>query len=175
MTIRCQATWLTRLAMVLALTSLAACKDPDVITLGATLQLSGRFAATGRIYRDAYTLAVDTINANGGVLIGDLRYQLALKILDNDSDSKRVDSQLIELITKDEVNFLLGPYSSFDVLTASAVAEKFQVPLVQAGGASSRIASRGYRYVFGTLPLGDDYFRSTIDMLEKLSPRAKTV
>ena len=35
---------------------------------------------------------------------------------------------------------------------AAALAEQHQVPMVQSGGASSRIFSRGYKYVFGTLP-----------------------
>ena len=47
--------------------------------------------------------------------------------------------------------------------------------MVQGGGASSRIFSRGYRHVFGMLPDGDTYFRSTIEMLKRLEPRPKTV
>jgi branched-chain amino acid transport system substrate-binding protein len=175
MTIRCMATWLTRLMTVLAVSGLAACKDPNVVTVGAVLQLSGRLAETGRIYRDAYELTVDAVNEKGGVRIGDFQYKLALKIVDNDSESRLVVPHLDELITKERVNLLLGPYSSFDVLAASGIAEKYRLPMVQAGGASSRIASRGYRYVFGTLPPGDEYFRSTIDMLQRLSPVAKTV
>jgi branched-chain amino acid transport system substrate-binding protein len=46
---------------------------------------------------------------------------------------------------------------------------------VQGGGASTQIFSRGYKYVFGTLPPADDYFASTIQMLGKLTPKAKTV
>jgi branched-chain amino acid transport system substrate-binding protein len=61
------------------------------------------------------------------------------------------------------------------VLAGSTVAEKYQVPMVQAGGASSRIFLRGYKYVFGMLPAADDYFRSTIDMLGELSPKPQTV
>ncbi|MFL5395926.1 MAG: amino acid ABC transporter substrate-binding protein, partial [Myxococcales bacterium] len=68
---------------------------------------------------------------------------------------------------------LLGPFSSNDALDDSSVAEKYQVPMVQGGGASSQIFSRGYKYVFGTLPPADDYFASTIKMLQKLDPKPK--
>jgi branched-chain amino acid transport system substrate-binding protein len=83
--------------------------------------------------------------------------------------------QYVQLLTQDKVNFLLGPFSSNDALDDSSVAEKYQVPMVQGGGASTQIFSRGYKYVFGTLPPADDYFSSTIQMLGKLTPKAKTV
>ena len=46
---------------VLALAGLAACTDTDTVTLGATLQLTGNLAGTGRYYRDAYQFAVDRL------------------------------------------------------------------------------------------------------------------
>jgi branched-chain amino acid transport system substrate-binding protein len=47
--------------------------------------------------------------------------------------------------------------------------------MVQGGGAASSIYSRGYAYIFGTLPPADNYFASTIDMLGKLNPKVQTV
>lgn len=56
------------------------------IVLGASVQLTGPVANTGRYYRDAYELAVDRVNAAGGVKIGNETYKLALKLYDNQSD-----------------------------------------------------------------------------------------
>jgi len=167
--------WLGSLAAVLATTHMAACTGADTVTLGAAVQLTGRLADTGRSYRDAYQFAVDRINEKGGIIRGDAQYRLALKILDSQSDSNLAARQHEELAVKDKVNVLLGSYSSFDVLAGAAVAEKHRVPMVQSGGAASRIFARGNKYVFGTLPSSDDYFRSTIAMLAKLEPKAKTV
>jgi branched-chain amino acid transport system substrate-binding protein len=147
----------------------------DAITLGAAVQISGSLANTGRYYRDAYQLTVDKINEKGGITVGGKGYKLALELHDNKSNSALSTRLHERLVTKDKVNFLLGPFSSDDVMAGSSVAEKHQVPMVQAGGASSRIFSRGYKYVFGTLPPAEDYFRSTIDMLERLEPKPKTV
>ena len=61
---------------LLAVSALSGCKDPDVLTIGAVLQLSGSLADTGAIYRHAYELAVDRVNEKGGVSLGDLRYKL---------------------------------------------------------------------------------------------------
>ena len=167
--------WVRALAALSIATALPACTGDDTVTLGAVLQLTGSLGSTGRTYRDAYQFTVDRINQQGGVKLGDFRYKLALSIRDNQSDTNRGVRLHEELITKEGVNFLLGPYSSNDVLAGSAAAERYQVLMVQAGGASSRIFTRGYRYVFGTLPVADDYFRSTIAMLGKLSPKPRTV
>jgi branched-chain amino acid transport system substrate-binding protein len=131
-------------------------------------------ANTGRYYRDAYRLTVDKINEKGGVKLGGQQYKLALDLLDNQSDVNLGVRQYVQLVTHDKVNFLLGPFSSNDALDDSSIAEKYEVPMVQGGGASSQIFGRGYKYIFGTLPPADDYYRSTIDMLGKLDPRVKT-
>lgn len=147
----------------------------NTIKLGASVQLSGSLANTGRYYRDAYQLAVNTINEKGGVTVDGKKYQLVLDLLDNQSDVNLSVRQTVQLVTSDKVNFLLGPFASNFALDDSSVAEKYQIPMVQGGGASTQIYSRGYKYIFGTLPPADDYFASTIDMLTKLTPKTHTV
>jgi branched-chain amino acid transport system substrate-binding protein len=78
--------------------------------------------------------------------------------------------QYTQLVSQDKVNFLLGPFASNFALADSAVSEKYRVPMVQGGGASDQIFSRGFKYVFGTLAPASDYFGSTITMLGKLKP-----
>ena len=162
------------MAILVALVGPAVAQDKQ-ITLGAAVQMTGALANTGRYYRDAYQFATDRINAKGGVTVAGTRQQLALKLYDNQSDVNLGVRQYVQLVSQDKVNALLGPFSSNDALDDSSVAEKYQVPMVQGGGASSQIFSRGYRYVFGTLPPADDYFASTIKMLLELTPAPKTV
>jgi branched-chain amino acid transport system substrate-binding protein len=161
-------------AALLAMSSIASAQE-KTITLGAAVQLTGSLANTGRYYRDAYQLAVEKINEKGGVTVGGKKYKLKLNLLDNQSDVNLGVRQYVQLVTRDKVNFLLGPFSSNDALDDSSVAEKYQVPMIEGGGASSQIFSRGYKYIFGTLPPADDYFGSTIAMLGKLEPKVATV
>jgi branched-chain amino acid transport system substrate-binding protein len=147
----------------------------NTITLGAALQLTGKDANTGRYYRDGYQFTIDKINEKGGITVGGKKYNLKLDILDNQSDTN-LDVQLYtKLITQDKVDFLLGSYSSAVVIVDTSVAEKFEMPMVQGGGAASQIFSRGYKWVFGTLPRAEDYFSSTIAMMGQLDPKPKTV
>jgi branched-chain amino acid transport system substrate-binding protein len=145
------------------------------IELGASIQLTGQFANTGRYYGDAYQFAVDKINAAGGVKVGQGREKLTLKILDNQSDVNLSVRQYVQLASQDKINFLLGPFASDFVLADSAIAEKYSIPMIQGGGASDQIFSRGYKYIFGTLPPASDYFQSTLDLMGQLKPAPKTV
>jgi branched-chain amino acid transport system substrate-binding protein len=81
----------------------------------------------------------------------------------------------VQLITRDKVDFLLGPYGSNHTLDESSVAEKYRIPMVQGGGAAKQIYNRGYHYVFGTAPPAENYFGSTVEMMTKLDPRVHTL
>ncbi|MCC6474756.1 MAG: amino acid ABC transporter substrate-binding protein [Burkholderiales bacterium] len=164
-----------RFLVLLASVLLAAPAWAQTVTFGASVQVTGPVANTGRYYKDAYEFAVDKINAAGGVKIGTEQRKIALKILDNQSDVNLSVRQYVQLLAQDKVNFLLGPFASNFVLADSSIAEKSRVPMVQGGGASDQIYSRGYRYIFGTLPAASDYFGSTIEAMTKLTPRPQTV
>ncbi|MFV0283188.1 MAG: amino acid ABC transporter substrate-binding protein [Castellaniella sp.] len=158
------------LALALSLIGPASQAADNEIVLGASVQLTGPVANTGRYYKDAYQLAVDQINRKGGIKVGSKQYTLALKLYDNQSDVNLSVRQYTQLVSKDEVNFLLGPFASNFALADSAVSEKYQIPMVQGGGASDQIFSRGFKYVFGTLAPASNYFGSTIAMLKQLKP-----
>jgi branched-chain amino acid transport system substrate-binding protein len=145
------------------------------ILLGASVQLTGPVANTGRYYKDAYEFAVDKINEKGGVKVGNEHRKLALRIYDNQSDVSLSVRQYTQLVTQDKVNLLLGPFASNFVLADSAISEKYKIPMVQGGGASDQIFSRGFKYIFGTLPAASDYFGSTIKMLSALKPKPENV
>jgi len=145
------------------------------ISLGASVQLTGPLANTGRYYQDAYQFAIDRINAAGGVKVGSMQRKLELKLLDNQSDVNLSVRQYVQLLSQDKVDLLLGPFASNFVLADSAISEKNGVPMVQGGGASDQIYARGYKYIFGTLPAASEYFGSTIEAMAGLEPKPKTI
>ena len=145
------------------------------VVLGASVQLTGPVANTGRYYRDSYQFAVDKINAAGGVKIAGQSHKLVLKLYDNQSDVNLSMRQYTQLVTEDKVNLLLGPFASNFALADSAISEKYKVPMVQGGGASDQIFARKFQYIFGTLAPASNYFGSTISMLKLLKPAPKSV
>src|SRR6266705_1526750 len=115
------------------------------LQLGASVQLTGQFANTGRYYGDAYQFAVEKINAAGGVKVGNSREKLSLKILDSQSDVNLSVRQYVQLVSQDKVNFLLGPFASDFALADSWISEKYNIPMIQGGGASDQIFILGYK------------------------------
>ncbi|KOF53300.1 amino acid ABC transporter substrate-binding protein [Achromobacter sp. DMS1] len=162
-------------ALSLQAASALAADAPKDIVLGASVQMTGPVSNTGRYYRDAYEMAVEKINAAGGVKIGGQAHKLALKIYDNQSDVNLSVRQYTQLVSQDKVNLLLGPFASNFALADSAVSEKYQVPMVQGGGASDQIFSRKFKYIFGTLAPASNYFGSTVSMLKALKPAPQSV
>ena len=168
------AQFLSRLFMLLIACAPLVAGAEDIV-LGASVQMTGAVANTGRYYRDAYQFAIDKINAAGGVKIAGRPYKLVLKLYDNQSDVNLSVRQYTELITQDKANLLLGPFASNFALADSAVSEKYKVPMVQGGGASDQIFARNFQYIFGTLAPASNYFGSTISMLKLLKPAPQSV
>jgi branched-chain amino acid transport system substrate-binding protein len=146
----------------------------DTIVLGTAMSQTGKYAREGKFYVDAYQMTVDAINKAGGVKVGGKSYNLELKMYDDQSDPNLCVRLYTRLVTSDKVNFLLGPYSSGITIPASSVSEKYEIPMIQGGGASGQIFSRGYKYIFGTLPKAEFYFLSAVAAAANMNPPVKT-
>ena len=145
------------------------------IKLGCAISFTGGKSRTGKLYRDSYNMAVEQINKSGGIKVGSQKYMLKIVYYD-DKSSPTESSRLVEkLITQDKVNFLLGPYSSGITIPNSIVAQRYKIPMIEGGGASGKIFSRGNKYIFGTLPPAGQYFKSTLEMLKGFNPAPKTL
>jgi branched-chain amino acid transport system substrate-binding protein len=173
---RCRVVWQWSLLAVIAGLGImtAPAFAADEIVLGSAISQTGKYAREGKFYVDAYTLTVDAVNKAGGVKVGGKAYKLALKLYDDQSDPNLSVRLFTRLVTSDKVSFLLGPYSSGITIPASAVSEKYEVPMVQGGGASGKIFDRGYKYIFGTLPKAEFYFQAAIEAAAKFTPRVQT-
>jgi branched-chain amino acid transport system substrate-binding protein len=126
-------------------------KVPDTIVVGSTLPLTGTESKTGGLYKQGYELAVDAVNAKGGIDVGGKKVKVKLKLLDDTSDPAKAVNLAQRLITSEKVNFFLGTYSTSLVEAQSTVAEQSKIPYVNGGGAATSIYGKGYKWIFGTL------------------------
>ncbi|QIO23485.1 amino acid ABC transporter substrate-binding protein [Haloarcula sp. JP-L23] len=137
----------------------------NTIRLGGSMSLSGDNADLGKLYKDAYELTIQRINESGGFEAGDGNtYELEMVLRDDGTDASASKSIYQELIDRENIDYLLGPYSSTVTLPASAVAAQNQKPMVEGGGASPEIFSQGNEWIFGLLPTANKYAKSFIDM-----------
>jgi branched-chain amino acid transport system substrate-binding protein len=163
------------IALVLSLGQFAQAASKKVIKLGCAISFTGKLSRTGKLYRDSYDMAVEQINKNGGIKVGMKTYQLKIVYYDDKSDPTESSKLVEKLIAEDKVNFLLGPYSSGVTIPDGLIAQRYQVPMIEGGGASGKIFSRGNKYIFGTLPPAGQYFKSTLEMLKTFSPAPKSI
>ncbi len=147
----------------------------NVIKLGCAISFTGSKSRTGKLYVDSYKFAVDKVNEMGGVNVNGKNYKFELVFYDDKSDPTESARLVEKLITVDKVDFLLGPYSSGITIPSSIVARRYRIPMIEGGGASSKIFDKGNKYIFGTLPRAGDYFRSTLEFLTKQDPRPEKI
>jgi branched-chain amino acid transport system substrate-binding protein len=116
----------------------------DPILIGTSLPLTGEFSQPGQAAREGYEVWQEMINDDGGLL----RRPVELIIKDDASNQNTIVADYNALISQDEVDLLLGTFSSLLNLPASAVAERNQMLYVEPAGASPEIFSRGFEYIF---------------------------
>src|SRR3954468_7310247 len=116
----------------------------EPIKIGASLPITGEFSQPGGAAQQGYQLWEEMINDNGGLLGRDVD----LVIKDDASNQNTVVSDYNALISQDNVDLLLGTFSSLLNLPASAVAEKNQMVYVEPAGGSPEMFSRGFKYLF---------------------------
>lgn len=144
--------------------SVSAHAKEKVIRLGSAISLSGKTAISAGYVKKGYDLAVERINAQGGVHIGNDAYKLEIIYRNDSSDPAMTRALARKLIEDDDVNFLIGGHSTGLTLPVSEVAEAYKVPVVQGGGASLSIYAMGRKYTFGVISTGNKYLAGAVDL-----------
>ncbi len=139
------------------------------IVLGAAVSQSGKYSTNGMHTVNGYNMAVEAINARGGVKVGGKSYPLAIKYYDDESTPARGAELAERLISQDGVKFLLGPYSSGLTKAIAPVTEKHGVPMVEANGASRSLFTNGYKYTFAVLSTSEKYLASAIALAAEMA------
>jgi branched-chain amino acid transport system substrate-binding protein len=136
----------------LALGFPAACERRDAggaTTTGAVVvgmygSLTGDGASFGVSSREGTELAVDEVNAAGG-LLGGRRIQLLVE--DDQSRPDEATNAVTKLITQDRVVAVLGEVASRRSLAAAPVAQRYQVPMITPSSTNERVTEVG-DYIF---------------------------
>jgi len=103
------------------------------IKLGALLPLSGPSAATGQDMKDGYELAVEQINAAGGV--NGAKVQVIYE--DDKNDPATAVASWEKLVNSDKVEIMMGGLASTISLALVEPAKKAAIPMAWTGAAST--------------------------------------
>ena len=99
----------------------------EPIVVGSTLALTGGLGPTGVIHEIAGRLFVDRLNEAGGLLGRPVEWRL----IDDESDGARIAELYEQLISQDQVDLIIGPYATPNILAAMPVAERHGYVLPQ--------------------------------------------
>jgi len=157
-------------ALVLGLPATGSIGAPmPVAKIGSVIPLTGRYAGGGAQVRAGYELAVEDINRAGGIQVGGQRVQLALSVLDDESDPTKTVTR-IETLAGQGVVALLGGFASDMHAAAAPVAEKDKLPYCGVAFALHAIHQHGFRYLFSPFPKSPDIGPETYRMLNASIP-----
>jgi branched-chain amino acid transport system substrate-binding protein len=129
----------------LALTLAVGAHAVEPIRIGTTQSLSGPLEEFGTNQLRGLQMWVGDVNARGELL----GRKVELVHYDDGSDPARSAQLYKKLIQEDQVDLLVGPYSSNITLAASQVAEQFDLPMLTLGASADEIWSRGYENIVG--------------------------
>jgi branched-chain amino acid transport system substrate-binding protein len=113
------------------------------IKIGEYASLTGKEAAFGQSSHKGTVLAIEEINAAGGVL------GRQLELVSEDNQSKPGESATIatKLITREKVVALLGEVASSRSIEAAIVAQKYRIPLISPSSTNPKVTEIG-NYIF---------------------------
>ncbi|MGT2846892.1 ABC transporter substrate-binding protein [Streptococcus massiliensis] len=115
----------------------------DAVKFGLNFEESGQTAAYGGAEQKAALLAIEEINAAGGVDGKKIEY----KDYDNKSETAEATNIATKLTTQDKVNVMIGPATSTGTAAAASTADKAGVPLV-APSATQDDITKGHDFLY---------------------------
>ena len=116
----------------------------DKVYMPAVLEESGPGAVSGTNFRDGLRLAVEEINAKGGIL----GKKIDMPVFDTQSEAG-VSRGLIQKVLDEKPYVIFGPVYSGSVLVDMQLTQAAEIPEI-VGGEAATITAKGNPYVFRT-------------------------
>lgn len=145
------------------------------ITIGAPLPLTGALAPEGGKLRQGYELWLEQVNRAGGITIGQSKERAELIYDDYESNTAKAVQTTDKLIAQNHVRFVFAPFGSGATKAASAVAEKYRVPMLASSASSSEVFDQGYKNLFGIYTDNSTLSEPIATLVAAKAPQVKRV
>jgi branched-chain amino acid transport system substrate-binding protein len=123
------------------------------VTIGASLSLSGDFAADGQAFQRGYQLWAADQNAKGGLL----GHKVKLDIISDSSSASQVVSNYQKLIGSNKDGLVFGPFSTLLTVPSARIAARYGYAFVEGAGAGPAVFGQGLKNVFSVqIPVKND-------------------
>jgi branched-chain amino acid transport system substrate-binding protein len=160
--------------MTAALWTAAATAQAKEVKVAVVVPLSGAWARNGELHVKGAQLAVDDINAAGGIkALGGAKMKL---IVADSGDSTEKAKNAAQRLLSQEPDLVggTGAFVSSFTLAITEITERAEVPWLTLSY-SDQITARGYKYVFQTSPTASKQAEDALPVLLQISKQAGAV
>jgi branched-chain amino acid transport system substrate-binding protein len=114
------------------------------IKIGAVVSLTGVGSNVGKHMLQSAKMAVDEINADGGVFVKEYNKKLPITLIeaDDETNGDAGIKAVTKLITQDNVDILVGGYSSGVTMATRGTVAQYKVPYIVTGASSPDITRK---------------------------------
>ena len=142
------------------------------ITIGISLSFSGDFSDPGKAAKRGYQLWQSVVNAHGGIL----GRQVKLKIVDDASSPNQVVTNYQNLINRDHVDLVFGPFSTLLTAPAARIANRYGYSFVEPSGGGPAVFQEKLPNVFFAQPApiincGDPFAKFLLSLPKAQRPK----
>lgn len=164
------------LGIVFASIKTASAAPPKEIRIGATISMSGKFSTEVGPFKKLMDAYASAVNHRGGIYVkeADARLPIKFVVYDDKSDGPTARKFYERLVSVDNADILLGPYSSPLTFAASVAAEENRVPFIAVCANSPKIYNRGFKWIVCVIDAAPRYTHRYWEMV-KAEGWAKTV
>lgn len=157
------------IAALAAPTALA--RHPKEVEVGLIAPMSGPWARQGQVMKMAADMAIETINAQGGIKsMGGAKMKLV--VFDAGESVERAKNAAQRMVADSpRLVVATGAYLSSFTLAVTEVTERAQLPVVTFSY-SDLITARGFKYVFQTSATGDQQAEGSLPALMDMAQKA---
>ncbi|MBI3669202.1 MAG: ABC transporter substrate-binding protein [Acidobacteria bacterium] len=138
--------------------------------IGVITSLTGSNAAFGQAHKKGYAIALDELNAKGGLL----GKPIELDYYDDQSKPDQAVQGVAKLVDQDRVPIILGAYSSESTRAIVPVVTQKQIPLLMPTAIADNVMQSGSPWTFRICAGSGAYAAATIDFL-KNNGQPKTI
>jgi branched-chain amino acid transport system substrate-binding protein len=136
--------------------------ESNTFKIGVITSLTGSNAAFGQAHKNGYTIALQEINARGGLL----GKKVELDYYDDQSRPDQAVQGVSKLVDQDHVPIVLGAYSSESTRAIVPVVTQKQVPLIIPTAVADNVMESNSPWIFRICAGSGSFAAATLDFLK---------
>ncbi len=146
-------------------------QNEQTMVIGFTASQTGKYNVESTRQINGLNLWLQQVNDAGGIELSDGTVVTFSSVFyDDESNTDRVQELYTRLVTEDNANYLISPYSSGLADASAIIAEQYGTVMITAGAASDSTYQKGYTLVFQAYTPASRYLTGALDLLASLDP-----